>query len=169
MLSRFKQSLNHTPKRPHWFRVCFIAQDITVDLVHIISHYVAGKNDQCSHLHPSLIPRPLPGILLFSMQFLITSVLMQALQYWCKPSITGKLGNKARCCLGNRLYNEYSQMSIKRPTSGGQTCNQEAAVWRTFHIERSSFWLHKYTDIVSCKYTKVVYLPLHCISPPLQS
>ena len=30
-------------------------------------------------------------------------------------------------------------MSIKHPTSGWQTCNQEAAVQRTFHLERSSF------------------------------
>ena len=32
------------------------------------------------------------------------------------------------------------QMSIKRPTSGGQTRDQEAAVPRTFHLERSSFF-----------------------------
>ena len=32
------------------------------------------------------------------------------------------------------------QMSIKRPTSGGQVCNQKAAVQRTFHLERSSFF-----------------------------
>ena len=32
------------------------------------------------------------------------------------------------------------QMSIKRPTSGGQTRDQEAAVQRTFHLERSSFF-----------------------------
>ena len=32
------------------------------------------------------------------------------------------------------------QMSIKRPTSGGQTRDQEAAVRRTFHLERSSFF-----------------------------
>ena len=31
------------------------------------------------------------------------------------------------------------QMSIKRPTSGGQTRDQEAAVQRTLHLERSSF------------------------------
>ena len=31
------------------------------------------------------------------------------------------------------------QMSIKRPTSGGQTRNEEATVQRTFHLERSSF------------------------------
>ena len=31
------------------------------------------------------------------------------------------------------------QMSIKHPTSGGQTHNQEAAVQWTFHLERSSF------------------------------
>ena len=32
------------------------------------------------------------------------------------------------------------QMSIKCPTSGGQTCDQEAAVQQTFHLERSSFF-----------------------------
>ena len=32
------------------------------------------------------------------------------------------------------------QMSIMRPTSGGQTRNQEAAVQWTFHLERSSFF-----------------------------
>ena len=32
------------------------------------------------------------------------------------------------------------QMSIKRPTSGGQTRDQEAAVQQTFHLERSSFF-----------------------------
>ena len=31
------------------------------------------------------------------------------------------------------------RMSIKHPTSGGQTCNQEATVQRTFHLERTSF------------------------------
>ena len=31
-------------------------------------------------------------------------------------------------------------MSVKRPTSGGQTCDQEAAVQQTFHLERSSFF-----------------------------
>ena len=33
------------------------------------------------------------------------------------------------------------QMSIKRPTSGGQIRNQEPAVQQTFHLERSSFLL----------------------------
>ena len=41
------------------------------------------------------------------------------------------------------LFSQYSingfQISIKRPTSGGQTCDQEAAVQQTFHLERSSF------------------------------
>ena len=32
------------------------------------------------------------------------------------------------------------QMSIERPTSGGQTRDQEGAVQRTFHLERSSFF-----------------------------
>ena len=32
------------------------------------------------------------------------------------------------------------QMSIKRPTSGGQMHDQEAAVLQTFHLERSSFF-----------------------------
>ena len=32
------------------------------------------------------------------------------------------------------------QMSIKRPTSGGQACAQEAAVQQIFHLERSSFF-----------------------------
>ena len=32
------------------------------------------------------------------------------------------------------------QMSIKRPTSGGQTRDQEAAVQQTFHLERNSFF-----------------------------
>ena len=32
------------------------------------------------------------------------------------------------------------QMSIKRPTSGGQACAQEAAVEQSFHLERSSFF-----------------------------
>ena len=32
------------------------------------------------------------------------------------------------------------QMSIKRPTSGGQARDQEAAVQRTFHLVRSSFF-----------------------------
>ena len=31
-------------------------------------------------------------------------------------------------------------MSIKHPTSGGQACDQEAAVQRTFHFVRSSFF-----------------------------
>ena len=31
-------------------------------------------------------------------------------------------------------------MSIKRPTSGGQTRDEEAAVQQTFHLERSSFF-----------------------------
>ena len=42
--------------------------------------------------------------------------------------------------LSPRLYIDGFQMSIKRPTSGGQTRNQEAAVQRTFHLERSSFF-----------------------------
>ena len=33
------------------------------------------------------------------------------------------------------------QMSIKRPTSRGQTHDQEAAVQQTYHLERSSFFL----------------------------
>ena len=33
----------------------------------------------------------------------------------------------------------YFQMSIKCPTSGGQTRDQEAAVQQTFHFDRSSF------------------------------
>ena len=32
------------------------------------------------------------------------------------------------------------QMSIKCPTSGGQTHDEEADVQRTFHLERSSFF-----------------------------
>ena len=32
------------------------------------------------------------------------------------------------------------QMPIKRPTSGGQVRDQEAAVQQTFHLERSSFF-----------------------------
>ena len=32
------------------------------------------------------------------------------------------------------------QMSIKRPTSGGQARTQEAAVQQIFHLERSSFF-----------------------------
>ena len=32
------------------------------------------------------------------------------------------------------------QMSVKRLTSGGQTCDQEAAVQWIFHLERSSFF-----------------------------
>ena len=32
------------------------------------------------------------------------------------------------------------QMSIKHPTSGGQTRNQEAAVQQIFHLEKSSFF-----------------------------
>ena len=32
------------------------------------------------------------------------------------------------------------QTSIKRPTSGGQACDQEAAVQQTSHLERSSFF-----------------------------
>ena len=32
------------------------------------------------------------------------------------------------------------QTSIKRPTSGGQARDQEAAVQRTSHLERSSFF-----------------------------
>ena len=32
---------------------------------------------------------------------------------------------------------DASRMPIKCPTSGGQACNQEAAVQRTFHLERS--------------------------------
>ena len=41
------------------------------------------------------------------------------------------------------LFSQYSingfQISTKRPTSGGKTLNQEAAVQRTFHLERNSF------------------------------
>jgi len=33
-------------------------------------------------------------------------------------------------------------MPIKYPTSGGQARNQEAAVQRTFHLERSSSFQH---------------------------
>ena len=33
-----------------------------------------------------------------------------------------------------------SQMSIKRPTSGGQARAQEAAVQQIFHLGRSSFF-----------------------------
>ena len=33
------------------------------------------------------------------------------------------------------------QMSIRCPTSGGQTCNQEAAVQRIFHLKRSGFFI----------------------------
>ena len=32
------------------------------------------------------------------------------------------------------------QMPIKRPTSGGQACDQEVAVLCTFHLERSNFF-----------------------------
>ena len=32
------------------------------------------------------------------------------------------------------------RMTIKRPTSGGQTRNQEAVVQHTFHLERSSLF-----------------------------
>ena len=39
-----------------------------------------------------------------------------------------------------RVYIDGFQMSIKRPTSKGQTRDQEAAVQRTFHLERSSFF-----------------------------
>ena len=34
------------------------------------------------------------------------------------------------------LTTDGFQMSIKRPTSGGQMHDQEAAVQRTFHLER---------------------------------
>ena len=39
------------------------------------------------------------------------------------------------------------QMSIKRPTSGGQTHNQEAAVQRTIDIQRSSFFYLSALDV----------------------
>ena len=44
--------------------------------------------------------------------------------------------------LGMRLKGTIDglQMSIKCPTSGGQTRNQEAAVQQTFHLERSNFF-----------------------------
>ena len=32
------------------------------------------------------------------------------------------------------------QMSIQCPNSGGQTCDQEAAVQQTFHLKRSNFF-----------------------------
>ena len=39
-----------------------------------------------------------------------------------------------------REHTDGFQMSIKRPTSGGQTRDREAAVQRNFHFERSSFF-----------------------------
>ena len=35
---------------------------------------------------------------------------------------------------------DYFQMSIRRPTFGGQMRDQEAAIQQTFHLERSSFF-----------------------------
>ena len=46
-----------------------------------------------------------------------------------------------RTCI-QALYTSLDgfQMSIKRSTSGGQACAQEAAVQQIFHLERSSFF-----------------------------
>ena len=44
-------------------------------------------------------------------------------------------------CVDLAQNDTVCQMSIKRPTSGGQTCVQEAAVQWTFHLQRSSFFL----------------------------
>ena len=46
----------------------------------------------------------------------------------------GRLLQGARGCI------DGFQMSIKRPTSGGQTRDQEAAVQQSFHLERNSFF-----------------------------
>ena len=50
------------------------------------------------------------------------------------------LGWYTRSCRNLWYCIDGFQMSIKRPISGGQTRNQEAAVQRTFHLERSSFF-----------------------------
>ena len=42
------------------------------------------------------------------------------------------------------------QMSIKRPTSGGQTYNQEAAVQQTFYLRTSFFYLSALTVRTRC-------------------
>ena len=49
---------------------------------------------------------------------------------------------KAGNCLEpfSTRYVDGFQMSIKRSTSGGQACDQEAAVQLTFHLKRSSFF-----------------------------
>ena len=39
----------------------------------------------------------------------------------------------------NTFVLHWFQMPIKYPTSGGQVCDQEAAVQQTLHLERSSF------------------------------
>ena len=44
------------------------------------------------------------------------------------------------CPIDVYMYIDGFQMSIKRPTSGGQTRAQEAAVQKIFHLERSSFF-----------------------------
>ena len=43
-------------------------------------------------------------------------------------------------CVHPCAYIDGFQMSIKRPTSGGQMRDQEAAVLRTFHLERRGFF-----------------------------
>ena len=51
------------------------------------------------------------------------------------------------------------QMSIERPTSGGQTCDEEAAVQRTFHLERSSFF---YLSVLMVRTQCSTYYPVFC-------
>ena len=52
-------------------------------------------------------------------------------------------------------------MSIKRPTSGGQTCNQEATVQRAFHLERMNFLYLSVLIVKTCRSTSL-YFPHSC-------
>ena len=60
---------------------------------------------------------------------------------------------------GYNYYTDGFQMSIKHPTSGGQMCNQEAAVQRTFHLERSIFFFF-FSLIISTRCS--ASLPVFC-------
>ena len=65
--------------------------------------------------------------------FVVNNVLLLSKQNNAGPNICA-------ATLASECSIDGFQMSIKRPTSGGQARDQEAAVQRTFHLERSSFF-----------------------------
>ena len=63
--------------------------------------------------------------------------LKPALSIYCVVST----GQRVKCVYEFKVLDiDGFQMSIKRPTSGGQARAQEAAVQQIFHLERSSFF-----------------------------